>query len=98
MSVANEPQLPAFMNMSENEKWTLTLLVSAVSRLFLDLQREARVGFDFVLMYKTVLASFLEARSCCLFLECFAELFLWARKVSYSHQNKVILGWEMGQR
>lgn len=44
MSVADEPQLPAFMNMSEDEKWTLTLLVSAVSRLSLDLQREARCG------------------------------------------------------
>ena len=56
------------------------------------------MGFDFVLLYKTVLASFLEARSCCLFLKCFAEFFLWARKVSYSHQNKVLLGWEMSQR
>ena len=44
VSVASEPQLPAFMNVSENEKWTLTLLISAVSRLFLDLWREARCG------------------------------------------------------
>lgn len=33
-SVAHEPELPAFMDSSENEKWVLTFLVCSFSPLF----------------------------------------------------------------